>query len=1241
MKKIISFLLIVATVITGLVMTVPAAAAEEEETPKYETATKDALKNAYATAEAKVAAEMAAGYTFLYAQNSGFELYCNKYTGEVYLRNRQTNRFLMTNPLSSAASGGRQTDLLSQIWLSYTPVENLGAAPIEYTSFQWAAQKGQISVGKIKNGIRVEYIMGDTISRYLVPEAATKADFTNTVIIPIQQAIVETMTSLATTFKSFVDASNPNYDFAEYTGEWGNAADFKAYMTALGKAKLTGNTIKVDAAYRETVAMAASQLMLDYKTARTKANSDAALKEAMIEDLVNFGLLSPGETILPSLAIQSWVTNFYLDYNTIIAKYSLIDPNTVEVTDALLEKYPILGVTDPATGLKTPVYTLNAGQTQKEKRDLQSMFSKWLPEYTMDIMLEQEEKTGYVVEVETNPVFRCAIEYVLDDTGMSYSLPSNSIVYDESLYRLKEISILKYLGAGLAEQEGYVFYPDGSGALVYNEEISGAANMSSKIYGYDYAYRTITGKLAQPTRLPVYGASNTTFQGTDGYFAIITEGESLVTINLRRDVTNKYVTVYQSFEPRPIDAYTTPDMSDSIMILSDTKYTGNYTTKIVMLNDPATHSGYRADYVGMAAAYRDYLINIAKTLDELTDEEVKARLPLIIESFGITTTVKKVLSFPIEVDVPLTKFSDIITMYKGGEDENGDPIEGLLERGISNVKFKLTGFYNGGMNGKYPTKLKLLKAVGGKKGFNNLLSYIETQEENGAEVFLNVDFVNSYQSSYGNGFSLKKNVARAMDNRYATKQMYDTVYQGFVQNFVFCVSADRIHSLFKKFDKYFSKYDADAISLDYMAEDLSSNFDKQNSLNREEAKFEIQNALAKISDKYNTVLSTGGNAYAFPYVDYLTNVPTDSSRCIYASRTVPFYGMVLHGCLQYTGTAINESGNPEYEILRAIENGASLYFILCFRNTNLMKEDEDLVKHYSAEYLLWKDDLVKYYDILDYAIGDLQTWQIVDHKFLIAERVLSAEEIARDEATVESEYLSLLYADLEAALTKKTAFLRMLYELGIEYNAAADEAAKQKLLDDFAPKLMNLNYDSEAVAWVEAKIEADSSLTWGTALKALIDEGTLSFAAGQRIKVTIDTEAILADAEDKLMIDLSDEFIAAVNAFAASNTATDGTLSVNISGVADYKKRAARAYLTESEADDDRYSLTEYSVDDGSVVMVSYSNGTETVRFLLNFSIFAVKVKLGGTVYELDKFDFVRLDARADNVTDPRNNEGA
>jgi hypothetical protein len=254
---------------------------------------------------------------------------------------------------------------------------------------------------------------------------------------------------------------------------------------------------------------------------------------------------------------------------------------------------------------------------------------------------------------------------------------------------------------------------------------------------------------------------------------------------------------------------------------------------------------------------------------------------------------------------------------------------------------------------------------------------------------------------------------------------------------------------------------------------------------------------------------------------------------------------------------------------------------------------------------------------------------------------LSAEEIARDEATVESEYLSLLYADLEEALKKKTEFLRMLYELGIEYNAAADEAAKQKLLDDFAPKLMNLNYDSEAVKWIEDKMAKDPSLKWGTALKALIDEGTLSFAAGQKIKVTINTEAILADAEDKLMIDLSDEFIAAVNAFAASNTATDGTLSVNISGVADYQKRAARKYLTKSEADDDWYSLTEYSVDDGSVVMVSYSNGTETVRFLLNFSIFAVKVKLGGTVYELDKFDFVRLDARADNVTDPRNNEGA
>ena len=50
------------------------------------------------------------------------------------------------------------------------------------------------------------------------------------------------------------------------------------------------------------------------------------------------------------------------------------------------------------------------------------------------------------------------------------------------------------------------------------------------------------------------------------------------------------------------------------------------------------------------------------------------------------------------------------------------------------------------------------------------------------------------------------------------------------------------------------------------------------------------------------------------------------------------------------------------------------------------------------------------------------------------------------------------------------------------------------------------------------------------------------------------------------------------------------------------------------------------TIDDHSVVIVTYSDGTNRVRFLLNFNQFAVNVRLDGRVYTLSKYGYEKLD---------------
>ena len=95
-------------------------------------------------------------------------------------------------------------------------------------------------------------------------------------------------------------------------------------------------------------------------------------------------------------------------------------------------------------------------------------------------------------------------------------------------------------------------------------------------------------------------------------------------------------------------------------------------------------------------------------------------------------------------------------------------------------------------------------------------------------------------------------------------------------------------------------------------------------------------------------------------------------------------------------------------------------------------------------------------------------------------------------------------------------------------------------------------------------------------------------------------------------------------------------MDLTVSGVDSYATKTKNSFVTDSEADDPAYKKTTYTISDGSVVLVTYSNGTDTVRFLLNFSIFTVNVRYNGQIYTLGKYDFVRLDPRADGTTDPR-----
>jgi len=769
----------------------------------------------------------------------------------------------------------------------------------------------------------------------------------------------------------------------------------------------------------------------------------------------------------------------------------------------------------PITKEGMSIYVFDDGANDRELDFIESYIKRYCTDYDYDDLEYDHELTKYEGSDKAPVLFRLSLEYSLDELGnLDVRLPANGIRFDESAYQLISISVLPWFGAGCSTYEGYTMFPDGSGALVRFEDAGDEPIiLTNKIYGQDYAYQKIEGENKEVMRLPVYGIyesnepaekaadgetgaddSNHTISADAGtedatatklpvyeghkevsFVAIIEEGESLASITTEHGAGQyPYITVYSSFCPRSSDSYNLAETysnagSDAVYsMVSDRKYSGSYRIKYIMQtgsNETHKHGDnhYEAGYVGMAKAYREYLINKG-ILTEKKDS--KGDIPLYVESFGSINTIEKILSMPVEVLKPLTTFDDLEKMY-----------EELSKEGIKNVNYKLTGFANGGLNSTSAYHVDFDKAVGGNKGFTEFVNGYA--KKNNIGVYPDFDFANVGQFEAFDGVNNKDHMIKTLDGRYTTKRYYDSTLQSFERGHSLAVSPSVYNYFFENFNKEYSKLNPSGVSVATLGTDLNSDFDKKNPFNREDSKAFTAELLGNLNTAYNSVMIDGGNAYTLAYADHILNVPLDSSRFSRADEAIPFMGMVLHGCVDFAGSPINMAGDTMYELLKAIENGSSLYFTLSMQNTELLKEDEMYNKYYSVKFDIWfkdvtdndkkvaaedaqednaLDTVVELYKTLNNELKSLQNQQIIGHEFITGDILDDDGETVRSKAVVTEDKDDEEEDDFDPYLSNEGRIVKVTYENGTVFILNYNNYGVQVSVNDTLYNVDPINY---------------------------------------------------------------------------------------------------------------------------------------------------------------------------------------
>lgn len=689
--------------------------------------------------------------------------------------------------------------------------------------------------------------------------------------------------------------------------------------------------------------------------------------------------------------------------------YDLNDTTKAQKTlDSYKEQYPVLE--------KFAIYACEKTIASKELLRCEN-FIKLYTDYTYEQMEEDHAEAEYESSEENPPLFKLAIEYKVDgEGGITIRLNAGNIRFDSTTYTLRNVVLLPYGGAGNTANEGYIFTPDGSGSLISFKD---AANSSSKtstmpMYGPDYAYHTITGANRELMYLPVYGVVESAYVGTHeedvpqfdddgnplyetdsngdpkldddgnpipvtkretledyldvGFLAVIEEGDSLSKITVNNGGSlHPYISVYTTFNPRPQDTYALSggimnDANATWTVESKRKYTGDYKIRLFMLDQNDV------SYSAMARTYREYLIK--KGILAPVDQEQSDEIPLYLETLGSMEIVEHVLGIPVLKMIALTSFKDDIEI-----------LEELKESQISNVKLKLNGWCNGGLFFTVPTRVKFEKVMGGEDGFKELVAYAKQQN---VTLFPDFDFSYVYAKELFDGLDADEDLAKTIDDRTARLREYDPTWQGYIENGTAVLSPYAMEPFYDKMYKKYETFDIGAIAVCTLGNNLNSDFNEDDPLTREDSKVLVKRLLTKISEQNEKVLVSGGNVYTLPFVTDLIDVPMDDSRSNSSCASIPFMAMVLHGYKEYAGSPLNLAANYTYSVLKAVENGASPYFIIGANNTSELKDYtySRLANYYSTRYTIWKQAIAKVYNLLNEVLASVKYETIEQHEFL-------------------------------------------------------------------------------------------------------------------------------------------------------------------------------------------------------------------------------------------------------------------
>ncbi len=549
---------------------------------------------------------------------------------------------------------------------------------------------------------------------------------------------------------------------------------------------------------------------------------------------------------------------------------------------------------------------------------------------------------------------RLAIELVLDGSILRVTIPESGIG-DGEANNLVSVDLMPFFGAAADTDDGYYLYPNGAGELYRFKDVSLRQN-SLKEYAIPY-YSPQTVNIAEMAEdessramiramLPSYGVK----VGDSAFVTMLREGAAYGSLHIAPGgVAVSISRIFNSFTYRK--SYGVYGSSISIaggsqvfplaVLLDAQRYTGDRVMEYCFL------AGADADYSGMANTLRRRLQETGFLPSEPVAQE---GVPVLLDVLGGIRQKKLFFSFYKK----LTTFA-----------QTRDMIGELTSEGVEDLIVNLRGWSRKGLLTP-PYSMPASWKLGGGGGLRDLASYCKKQN---VRLLLDVNNVDIFEGS--GGYSLASDAARDPNN-YMYTDPGKTRY---------LMSPVSLASRTAAILRYAGSVGASGVLFEKLGETLYSDHNRKHPSLAAETAETWTGVLEQTAQILGTAATTGGNLYAVGSSILLKDIPDRSVSVLFGDETVPFYQMVVHGSVLYSGSPVNLFYDAAGQKLRMIEYGYIPYYELTYVNSRELA-DTAYNELFSSEYESWKGSIADISREIKEKAGDIYNAYMIRHERL-------------------------------------------------------------------------------------------------------------------------------------------------------------------------------------------------------------------------------------------------------------------